>query len=76
MPLLTVRRFHGGRCLITYLKSLDGQHVTITTPVNLWRPRKRRKRRKEIGGIPWRPFRLNAKALRELRRQSLDDGDE
>jgi len=63
MPILTVRRMHGGRCLITYLRSLDGEHVTITAPVNFWRPRKRR----EVGGIPWRPFRVN------VRRASLDE---
>jgi hypothetical protein len=72
MQLLTIRRMHGGRCLITYLRSLDGGHVTITTPVNFWRPRRRR----EVGGIPWRPFRVghaNVRALRELRRASLEE---
>jgi hypothetical protein len=70
--VLTIRRFNGGQHLVTYLRTVDGRHCVCTTPVGFWRPRKRR----EVGGIPWRPFRVghaNVKALRELRRASLEE---
>jgi hypothetical protein len=35
--VLTVRRFNGGRCLVTYLREAETGQVAISTPVALWR---------------------------------------
>jgi hypothetical protein len=59
--LMTVKRFHGGACLVTFLRTADGAHTKITTPVNFWAMKRR--------GLPRRTSRIghgNVRALREL----------
>jgi hypothetical protein len=55
VTLVTVRRLQGGKFLVTYLRSLDGENVVAITPVDLWR---RGKRKREVGGPVPKPFKF------------------
>jgi hypothetical protein len=63
--VLTIRRFNGGQCLVTYHREAETGHVLVTTPVNLWRSRRKRA---EVGGAAPRPFMLDGAQEEDDRR--------